>query len=179
MRITKVYTKTGDDGTTSLSDGSRVKKNSLRIISIGSVDELNASLGMVLSTRPVEIISKLLRKIQNDLFNLGGEISTKDLNLKLVSIDDIKLLEESIDELNSDLPALKEFIMPRGTDIVSRLHFSRTICRRAEVDLVNLSQIEKINSIHLTYLNRLSDYLFVSARYQNNYDENNEIFWDK
>lgn len=179
MRITKVYTKTGDNGTTSLSDGSRVKKNSLRIISIGSVDELNASLGMVLSTRPVEIISKLLRKIQNDLFNLGGEISTKDLNLKLVSIDDIKLLEESIDELNSDLPALKEFIMPRGTDIVSRLHFSRTICRRAEVDLVNLSQIEKINSIHLTYLNRLSDYLFVSARYQNNYDENNEIFWDK
>lgn len=179
MRITKVYTKTGDDGTTSLSDGSRIKKNSLRIISIGSVDELNASLGMVLSTRPVEIISKLLRKIQNDLFNLGGEISTKDLNLKLVSIDDIKLLEESINELNSDLPALKEFIMPRGTDIVSRLHFSRTICRRAEVDLVNLSQIEKINSIHLTYLNRLSDYLFVSARYQNNYDENNEIFWDK
>ncbi len=179
MRITKVYTKTGDDGTTSLSDGSRVKKNSLRIISIGSVDELNASLGMVLSTRPVEIISKLLRKIQNDLFNLGGEISTKDLNLKLVSIDDIKLLEESINELNSDLPALKEFIMPRGTDIVSRLHFSRTICRRAEVDLVNLSQIEKINSIHLMYLNRLSDYLFVSARYQNNYDENNEIFWDK
>ena len=179
MRITKVYTKTGDNGTTSLSDGSRVKKNSLRIISIGSVDELNASLGMVLSTRPVEIISKLLRKIQNDLFNLGGEISTKDLNLKLVSIDDIKLLEESIDELNSDLPALKEFIMPRGTDIVSRLHFSRTICRRAEVDLVNLSQIEKINSLHLTYLNRLSDYLFVSARYQNNYDENNEIFWDK
>ena len=81
--------------------------------------------------------------------------------------------------MNSDLPALKEFIMPRGTDIVSRLHFSRTICRRAEVDLVNLSQIEKINSIHLTYLNRLSDYLFVSARYQNNYDENNEIFWDK
>ena len=157
MRITKVYTKTGDDGTTSLSDGSRIKKNSLRIISIGSVDELNASLGMVLSTRPVEIISKLLRKIQNDLFNLGGEISTKDLNLKLVSIDDIKLLEESIDELNSNLPALKEFIMPRGTDIVSRLHFSRTICRRAEVDLVNLSQIEKINSIHLTYLNRLSD----------------------
>ena len=179
MRITKVYTKTGDDGTTSLSDGSRIKKNSLRIISIGSVDELNASLGMVLSARPVEIISKLLCKIQNDLFNLGGEISTKDLNLKLVSIDDIKLLEESIDELNSDLPALKEFIMPRGTDIVSRLHFSRTICRRAEVDLVNLSQIEKINSIHLTYLNRLSDYLFVSARYQNNYDENNEIFWDK
>jgi len=179
LRITKVYTKTGDDGTTSLSDGSRIKKNSLRIISIGSVDELNASLGMVLSTRPVEIISKLLRKIQNDLFNLGGEISTKDLNLKLVSIDDIKLLEESINELNSDLPALKEFIMPRGTDIVSRLHFSRTICRRAEVDLVNLSQIEKINSIHLTYLNRLSDYLFVSARYQNNYDENNEIFWDK
>ena len=179
MRITKVYTKTGDDGTTSLSDGSRIKKNSLRIISIGSVDELNASLGMVLSTRPVEIISKLLRKIQNDLFNLGGEISTKDLNLKLVSIDDIKLLEESINELNSDLPALKEFIMPRGTDIVSRLHFSRTICRRAEVDLVNLSQIEKINSLHLTYLNRLSDYLFVSARYQNNYDENNEIFWDK
>ena len=179
MRITKVYTKTGDNGTTSLSDGSRVKKNSLRIISIGSVDELNASLGMVLSTRPVEIISKLLRKIQNDLFNLGGEISTKDLNLKLVSIDDNKLLEESIDELICDLPALKEFIMPRGTDIVSRLHFSRTICRRAEVDLVNLSQIEKINSLHLTYLNRLSDYLFVSARYQNNYDENNEIFWDK
>ena len=179
MRITKVYTKTGDNGTTSLSDGSRIKKNSLRIISIGSVDELNASLGMVLSARPVEIISKLLCKIQNDLFNLGGEISTKDLNLKLVSIDDIKLLEESIDGLNSKLPALKEFIMPRGTDIVSRLHFSRTICRRAEVDLVNLSQIEKINSIHLTYLNRLSDYLFVSARYQNNYDENNEIFWDK
>ena len=91
MRITKVYTKTGDDGTTSLSDGSRIKKNSLRIISIGSVDELNASLGMVLSARPVEIISKLLCKIQNDLFNLGGEISTKDLNLKLVSIKPLRL----------------------------------------------------------------------------------------
>ncbi len=179
MRITKVYTKTGDNGSTSLSDGTRVKKNSPRIISIGSIDELNASLGMILSAQPVEIISKQLYKIQNDLFNLGGEISTKDKNIKLVLVKDIKLLENSIDDFNSSLPPLKEFIMPRGSEVVSRLHFSRTICRRAEVDLVNLSQIEKINNNHLRYLNRLSDYLFVSARYQNSFDENNEIFWDK
>ncbi len=179
MRITKVYTKTGDNGSTSLSDGTRVKKNSPRIISIGSIDELNASLGMILSAQPVEIISKQLYKIQNDLFNLGGEISTKDKNIKLVLGKDIKLLENSIDDFNSSLPPLKEFIMPRGSEVVSRLHFSRTICRRAEVDLVNLSQIEKINNNHLRYLNRLSDYLFVSARYQNSFDENNEIFWDK
>jgi len=179
LRITKVYTKTGDNGSTSLSDGTRVKKNSPRIISIGSIDELNASLGMILSAQPVEIISKQLYKIQNDLFNLGGEISTKDKNIKLVLVKDIKLLENSIDDFNSSLPPLKEFIMPRGSEVVSRLHFSRTICRRAEVDLVNLSQIEKINNNHLRYLNRLSDYLFVSARYQNSFDENNEIFWDK
>ena len=179
MRITKVYTKTGDDGSTSLSDGTRIKKNSSRIKSIGSIDELNASLGIVLSSKPVEIISKLLYKIQNDLFNLGGEISTIDKNLNLVTSEDIQMIEESIDNLNNELPPLKEFIMPRGSEVVSRLHFSRTICRRAEVDLVSLSQIEKINSNHLRYLNRLSDYLFVSARYQNSLGKNNEIFWDK
>ena len=179
MRITKVYTKTGDDGSTSLGDGSRVPKDSLRIRSIGSIDELNASIGVILSVKPVEKILKILNKIQNDLFNLGGEISTKNLNLKLVTIDDIKLLESSIDELNENLPPLKEFIMPRGAEVVSRLHFSRTICRRAEIDLVKLSRIEEINNIQLQYLNRLSDYLFVAARYQNDFDENSEIMWDK
>ena len=127
MRITKVYTKTGDDGSTSLSDGTRIKKNSSRIKSIGSIDELNASLGIVLSSKPVEIISKLLYKIQNDLFNLGGEISTIDKNLNLVTSEDIQMIEESIDNLNNELPPLKEFIMPRGSEVVSRLHFSRTI----------------------------------------------------
>ena len=112
MRITKVYTKTGDDGSTSLSDGTRIKKNSSRIKSIGSIDELNASLGIVLSSKPVEIISKLLYKIQNDLFNLGGEISTIDKNLNLVTSEDIQMIEESIDNLNNELPPLKEFIMP-------------------------------------------------------------------
>ena len=125
MRITKVYTKTGDDGSTSLSDGTRIKKNSSRIKSIGSIDELNASLGIVLSSKPVEIISKLLYKIQNDLFNLGGEISTIDKNLNLVTSEDIQMIEESIDNLNNELPPLKEFIMPRGSEVVSRLHFSR------------------------------------------------------
>ena len=107
MRITKVYTKTGDDGSTSLSDGTRIKKNSSRIKSIGSIDELNASLGIVLSSKPVEIISKLLYKIQNDLFNLGGEISIIDKNLNLVTSEDIKMIEEykkwtgNLDDLRS------------------------------------------------------------------------------
>ena len=177
MRINKVYTKTGDNGSTSLGDGSRVSKDSLIIKSIGSIDELNASIGVVLSVKPIEeIIVKILNKIQNDLFNLGGEIATKDLNLKLVTKDDIKLLESSIDKLNKQLSPLKEFIMPRGSEVVSRLHFSRTICRRAETDLVKLSQI---NKILLQYLNRLSDYLFVAARYQNDFDKNYEIMWVK
>jgi len=179
LRITKVYTKTGDNGSTSLGNGSRVSKGSLRIKSIGSIDELNASIGIVLSVKPIENILKILNKIQNDLFNLGGEIATKDLNLKLVTKDDIKLLESSIDKLNEHLSPLKEFIMPRGCEIVSRLHFSRTICRRAEIDLVKLSQIEEINKIQLQYLNRLSDYLFVAARYQNKLDKHPEIIWDK
>jgi len=177
LRINKVYTKTGDNGSTSLGDGSRVSKDSLIIKSIGSIDELNASIGVVLSVKPIEeIIVKILNKIQNDLFNLGGEIATKDLNLKLVTKDDIKLLESSIDKLNKQLSPLKEFIMPRGSEVVSRLHFSRTICRRAETDLVKLSQI---NKILLQYLNRLSDYLFVAARYQNDFDKNYEIMWVK
>jgi len=179
MRITKVYTKTGDDGTTELSKGERMPKDSPRIVILGALDEVNAAIGIVLAENLNKIIAKELEGVQHDLFNIGGELAVLEEDLGLVKSDDVKKLEEAIDSLNESLPSLEEFVLPGGSKGSALLHKARTVCRRAECDLVNLSHEEKINMIHLQYLNRFSDYLFVAARYQNNIDGSSEETWEK
>ena len=179
MRITKVYTRTGDDGTTGLGKGERVMKNSYRIIAFGSLDELNAVLGVVLAEKVDEKIVHTLNLIQQVLFHIGGELALPEESLNLVKPEDVGLLEKAIDTLNSDLPPLEDFVLPRGSRGSVFLHQARAVCRRSERDLVNLNQKEPLNPLHLQYINRLSDFLFVSARYNNYRDSIKENLWEK
>lgn len=180
VKLNKIYTRTGDNGSTGLTDGSRVPKHSSRPQAYGSVDELNSSLGLVYfclnkkDSGPLssEIID-LIKEIQNDLFDLGADLSTPiskgkqkypPLRIKQSQIDK---LEKRIDHYNADLTALNSFILPGGSEASSLLHLSRTIARRAERDTSLLSSEEEINMKSLTYLNRLSDLLFVLCRVLN------------
>ena len=179
MRITKVYTKTGDDGTTSLAKGGRVSKDSPRIIAIGSVDETNSAIGVALSFGVVKEISEALKQIQNTLFNVGSGLAMADDDPGLVSETDIEFLETNMNVLNKSLSPLKEFILPGGSKAAAQLFHARAICRRAERDIVTLSKSEDINNLFKVYFNRLSDYLFVAARYQNLKDGEKENMWKK
>ena len=179
MRITKVYTRTGDDGTTGLANGKRVPKDSKRVRLFGSLDELNASIGVALVENLNKDITSVLQDVQNDLFNIGGEVSVVDKELGLITTEDVQKLENVIDSLNETLAPLEEFVMPGGSKGSALLHKARTVCRRTERDLVSLSHEENINIFHLHYLNRLSDYLFVAARYQNDIDGSSEELWEK
>ena len=179
MRITKVYTRTGDDGTTGLAKGDRLPKDSPRIAAFGALDELSASLGVAMAEGLHEEISETLNGAQQVLFNIGGELAVPDEELGLVKPQDINNLEAAIDVLNGLLPPLKEFLMPRGSKGVVLLHQARGVCRRAERDLVTLHREEASNSLQLQYINRLSDYLFVAARYQNEIDGGPEEMWKK
>jgi cob(I)alamin adenosyltransferase len=179
MRITKVYTKTGDDGTTSLSNGERLPKDHPRIVVLGALDETNSAIGVVLMERVTEEIKTTLQKVQHTLFDMGGELATPDKELGLVSEDDVASLESAIDELNDSLPPLEEFILPGGSKAAALLHYARSVCRRAEGDLVALSGAEKVLELHLKFINRLSDYLFVAARFQNAQDGGEEEQWKK
>ena len=135
-RLSKIYTRTGDDGTTGLGDGTRVAKDSLRVDAMGDVDELNSIIGLMLTEHVPEILTDLLTQVQHDLFNLGGEICIPDyVILQQANIDN---LEEAIDTLNDDLAPLKEFILPGGTKAASFCHLARTVCRRAERKLITL-----------------------------------------
>ena len=178
MRITKVTTKTGDKGKTALADGSRVSKDSLRVHCLGSIDELNASIGFaaVLLPKKPEIDFK---SIQNDLMNIGAEISIPISEKDFLDQDRIDYLDKKIELINNDLPPLKEFILPGGNDVCSRIHLARSICRRAERDLVSLNNKEKISPEILQYINRLSDYLFVVARLLFRISDSDEIQWDR
>ena len=180
VKLNKIYTRTGDDGSTGLTDGSRVPKHSSRPQAYGSVDELNSSLGLVYfclnkdNSNPLSVeIKDLIKEIQNDLFDLGADLSTPiskgkqkypPLRIKKSQIDK---LEKRIDHYNADLTALNSFILPGGSEASSLLHVSRTIARRAERDTSLLSSQEEINMKSLTYLNRLSDLLFVLCRVLN------------
>ena len=180
VKLNKIYTRTGDDGSTGLTDGSRVPKHSSRPQAYGSVDELNSSLGLVYfclnkdNSNPLSVeIKDLIKEIQNDLFDLGADLSTPiskskqkypPLRIKKSQIDK---LERRIDHYNADLTALNSFILPGGSEASSLLHVSRTIARRAERDTSLLSSEEEINMKSLTYLNRLSDLLFVLCRVLN------------
>ena len=180
VTLNKIYTKSGDKGDTALGDGSRVSKDSERVIAYGNVDELNASIGIVKNFASQEM-SGILSEIQNDLFDLGADLCVPDENksqkkLK-ISNNQVKKLESNIDFMNKTLQPLKSFILPGGSKTASFLHLSRTICRRAERSLVSLKREEKINENALKYLNRLSDWLFVASRLDNQ-KNSSEILWE-
>lgn len=175
----KIYTKTGDDGTTGLQGGARVSKSNLRIRAYGSVDEINASLGLILSNKIDNDLRDILIKIQNDLFVAGADLSNPDLSNKKnrVTPDMVENLEKKIDILENDLPPISNFILPGGHVIASEAHMSRTIARRAETEVIALDEKEKINDECKKYLNRLSDLLFVIARTVNKRNGIEDIIW--
>lgn len=165
----KIYTKKGDEGNTQLLGGSMVKKNHIKLECYGTIDELNAFIGNIYDQKISEFHKEILLKIQNQLFNLGSCIAfdgkKESIKLPNVTEKNIEMLEKAIDKMDASLPILKNFILPSGLSTVSKCHIARTICRRAERNLVALGEEEKINPLHLKYLNRLSDYLFVLARF--------------
>ena len=168
MRITKVYTKAGDTGQTSLVGGARVSKGSLRVDTYGEVDELNSVIGMVrVQTRDKEI-DEVLGMVQNDLFTLGADLaSPSEIDVPRIADSFVAKLEQFADRFLTELEPLKEFILPGGTDAGAMLHFARTVARRTERRVVSLSEIEEINPETIVYLNRLSDLLFILARVVN------------
>ena len=175
----KIYTKTGDEGKTSLFDNSRVWKSDERIMSYGAVDELNSSIGIALSLELDHEIKDILIKIQNDLFIVGSDLANPDMSDKKIrtTIEMITFLEQKIDLLEPQLEPLTSFILPGGTLLASIIHLSRTISRRAETHVVALSQNEEINRDAAIYLNRLSDLMFVLARSINNRKKISDIVW--
>ena len=175
-RLSKIYTRTGDDGTTGLGDGTRVAKDSLRVDAMGDVDELNSVIGLLLTESVPDILLDLLTQVQHDLFNLGGEICIPDyIILQQANIDN---LEQAIDTLNEQLAPLKEFILPGGTKAAAYCHLARTVCRRAERKLITLARDEKVTAISLKYLNRLSDLLFVLCRVINKEAGVPDVLWN-
>lgn len=168
MRITKVYTKTGDTGQTSLVGGARVSKANLRVDAYGDVDELNSVIGLVRVRIDDAEIDEVLGVIQNDLFTLGADLaSPSEIEVPRIGESFIARLEELADRFLAELEPLKEFILPGGSDVGATLHFARTVARRGERRVVELSESEEINSQTIVYLNRLSDLLFVLARVAN------------
>lgn len=176
-RLSRIYTRTGDDGTTGLGDGSRIGKDSLRVQAMGSVDELNAAIGVLLTEELPEAISQQLVRIQHDLFNLGGEICIPGHSM--LDKTRVDALENFLDTLNEHLSPLKEFILPGGSRAGAYCHLARTICRRAERDAIALARQEEVTPHALKYLNRLSDVLFVTARSINQYTHHPDILWQK
>ena len=179
MRISKVTTKSGDRGKTSLGNGERVSKSHLIINLLGDIDELNSQIGSAISSCKSSLISSELQSIQQDLFNLGGEISIFNSGTILINDDKVKFLEERIEDLNQALRPLKEFIMPGGDEFCARIHLARAVCRRAERSCVAVLDLVKEKNIWLPYLNRLSDYLFVLARYVSSEQGSEEILWKR
>ena len=174
-RLSKIYTKTGDDGTTGLGDGTRVAKDSLRVAAYGTVDELNSTLGMVLAQEIAPAVREALVQIQHDLFDLGGELCIP--GMEMIHEADVERLENTLDGFNADLPALKDFILPGGGMAASCCHLARTVCRRAEREVVTLARSESVRAEAVRYLNRLSDLLFVLARVLARASGHGEVLW--
>ena len=174
-RLTRIYTRTGDDGTTGLGDGTRCGKEGLRIEAIGAVDELNSSIGVLLAEHLEEVMRISLEDIQHDLFDLGGDLSIPG---RLTMSDaQVVRLEQQLDEHSSNLSALKEFILPGGARPAALCHVARAECRRAERCLVRLARSEAVFPFHLRYLNRLSDLLFVLCRVLNRQHGRVDVLW--
>ena len=176
-RLSKIFTRTGDKGSTGLGDGSKTKKFSDRIIAMGAIDELNSMIGLMLTESLPPKINKILTVIQHHLFNLGGEISMP--GHKVIQKKDVLELEEIITLYNKNLPPLKEFILPGGSRPAAFCHMARTICRRAEQAIFKLNAEDSINPFSLQYINRLSDLLFVLARVINKHKKVKDVFWKK
>ncbi|HHM04665.1 MAG TPA: cob(I)yrinic acid a,c-diamide adenosyltransferase [Gammaproteobacteria bacterium] len=174
-RLSKLYTRTGDQGQTGLGNGSRVSKDAPRMEALGDIDELNSAIGVVLSLARGHELTPLLTRIQHDLFDLGGEISIP--GHCLIQPRAVERLEQAIDEFNKDLPHLKEFILPGGGPAAAHCHLARAVCRRAERHLVSLAQTAPLNDQSLIYLNRLSDLLFVAARVLSREEDRGEPQW--
>jgi cob(I)alamin adenosyltransferase len=180
VRLTRIYTRAGDEGETSLGDGSRVPKLDCRIGAFGTVDELNAALGVALAEPGLpDSLRAPLERIQNDLFDVGADLSVPygigdRLRVEQAHVD---RLEQLCDELNSELPMLKSFVLPGGTPAAARLHVARTTCRRAERDALTAQEETGINPLVLAYLNRLSDFLFIAARWANKNAGADEPLW--
>jgi len=174
-RLTKIYTRTGDQGTTGLGDGSRVSKTHPRVKAIGTVDELNSIIGMILAHDLPQEVRDCFVSIQHDLFDLGGELSMP--GHQAIDAGYVTRLETILDEFNAELPALQEFILPAGGIATSTCHLARSVCRRAERCVVTLTNEESINAEALAYLNRLSDLLFVIARVLARFENGDEVLW--
>jgi cob(I)alamin adenosyltransferase len=179
----KIYTKTGDKGETSLFGGKREPKDSLRITAYGTVDELNSILGVCRAFNTVQQVDIILEELQHDLFTLGADLATpldvQSRSIKRIQSNDIARLEEHIDTIDPTLEPLKNFILPTGNKSASLLHYARAVCRRAERLVTQLSKQETIGEHPLIYLNRLSDLLFVMARWVNSMSNTPETKWEK
>src|SRR5688572_4001748 len=174
-RLTKIYTRTGDAGTTGLASGARVAKDAPRIEAIGAVDELNSVLGVLLAEPLPQALRKCLENVQNDLFDLGGELSVP--GHALMSAAHVERLERELDRINAALPPLKDFVLPAGSRAAALAHVARAVCRRAERRLVSLSRKQKSAPALRAYLNRLSDLLFVGARELNRAGGRPDVLW--
>ncbi|KAB2922185.1 MAG: cob(I)yrinic acid a,c-diamide adenosyltransferase [Dechloromonas sp.] len=176
-RLSKIVTRTGDGGTTGLGDGSRTTKDSLRIDAIGEVDELNSSLGVLLCEDLPDAVRSALLDVQNDLFDLGGELCLP--GMEVVKDAQVARLEEQAEAFNADLPMLKEFILPGGTRPAALAHLCRTVCRRAERSMVRLHNAEPLSDAARRYVNRLSDLLFILGRALNRAGGRGDVLWQK
>ncbi len=174
-RLSRIYTRTGDDGSTGLGDGSRVAKDDARVHAFGTVDEANSALGVLLAVPLPEDIGALLTRIQHQLFDLGGELCIP--GHAAIQQGDVTALEHQLDHYNASLPALQEFILPAGGEAAARCHLARTIVRRAERETVTLARLEPVRKEALQYLNRLSDLLFVLARVLARANGQGEVLW--
>lgn len=174
-RLTKIYTRTGDMGETSRADGVRIAKDDILMHVQGEVDELNCVLGMLVSKLFDDEDVHMIQQIQNDLFDIGAEIS---LSRRILDKDKITRLEQRLDDINHDLPALKEFVLPGGGEAASICHLARAVCRRAERHLVTLNREQKNFDTVLAYINRLSDLLFVFARHLTRLEDDDETMWE-
>jgi len=175
-RLTKVYTRTGDDGTTGLGDGQRVPKDDDRVEAYGTVDELNSVLGLVLAARSLpESVRLCLTAVQHELFDLGGELCIP--GHRLITSEHVTRLEEMLDQLNDTLPALEDFILPSGGPATAACHVARAVSRRAERRVWTLAKRESVNPEAAKYLNRLSDLLFVIARVLVRHERGAEVLW--
>lgn len=176
-RLSKIATRTGDNGTTGLGDGSRTGKDALRVQALGDVDELNSQIGLLLCEDLPQAMASELVSIQHDLFDLGGELSIP--GHALISEEQVARLDALLQKYNADLPPLKEFILPGGARAASMAHVCRTVCRRAERTMVGLGQQEPVGEHARQYMNRLSDLLFVAARVLNRHAGGGDVLWQK
>ncbi len=182
VRLNKIYTRTGDDGSTGLAGGARISKAAARVAAYGDVDELNSAVGLALCAVSDAMLQSVLQGIQNTLFDLGADLATPGPDKEGAPVLRIRAsaasrLEQHIDRLNADLAPLRSFVLPGGTEAAARLHLARTICRRAERQAVALAQTGDVSAPALHYLNRLSDFLFVAARWCNNRAGTGDILW--